>query len=316
MTLPFRTGRPRQSVAGVLVAPLIIGVASAVAHFLVQRPGYDYISWQGPLVFHALAGVAIAFSCRPALARIPWSRSVAVALALALLAGIGNPGDWAMAWVLEGLGLPRSGAGLLTAALVAGVLMGLLYRPQGGGLDGADLWRRFRFHPWPRQAGRLALLAALAACLWLAVSWVDAWLEEGARTLYIPLLEPLEPNSWLRLQGVWDRSRGLSGAPGVLTGLFMLWLRSLLRILPLLPIALAVRGSRGQLTLVFTILLFVIGEFAQLLRDPTFVSLNWLLARTAMGLGRSALVGLGMVLLFGVVRGRGQGTAQDAEPPA
>ncbi|MEE8434368.1 MAG: hypothetical protein V3S64_06225 [bacterium] len=304
--------KPRQDPSPALtlfLAPPAIGLASALGHLAVQSPQQDIFYWFGPLMSFSLAGMAIALACRPVLAKLPWRRSVAIALGLGLVVGIGTPGDWIAAWLLNAAGvsgfpmsLPRSGVGLATGAVIMGVLMGLMFRPHGGEIDWRGLGSRFRFHGWGNRLGKLALLGLGVAALWLAVAWVDALLEEDTTRNYLSILEPIEPNYWYRLQGVWQRQSATSGAGGAAILLAVIWLRAVLLTAPLLPIALAIRGSRLQLTLVFTILLFVLGEFAPLLRDPAFSSLNWLLLRIALGLARSAVVALAVVALFGVIR--------------
>lgn len=305
------------------LAPLVIGLASALGQLALESPQLDFFYWQGPLMFSVLAGIAIALACRPALAKIPWSRSVAVALGLGLVVAIGPPGDWIAAWVLKAAGvsgfpmsLPTSPAGLAAGAVIMGVLMGLMFRPQGGEIDWRGLGGRFRFHGWRKNLGKLALLGAGVVALWLAVAWVDARLEEAATGKFLSLLEPIEPNYWYRLQGVWQRQGATSGALGAAILLIVIWLRAVLLTAPLLPIALAIRGSRMQLTLVFAILLFVLGEFAPLLRDPAFSSLNWLMMRIALGLGRSVLVALAVVALFGVIRREAPPEGAPLPPPA
>ena len=90
--------------------------------------------------------------------------------------------------------------------------------------------------------------------------------------------------------------------------LVLLWLRAVLMVVPLLPIAMALRGSWAQLTVVFTVLLFVVGEFAPLMVDQPYPSLRWLLLRTALGLGRSVVLGALTAALYGAIR-------RGAEPP-
>lgn len=294
----------------VLFAPLLIGVASAFAQFAFADPGLNFVYLQSPFFFTALAGIAVAFACRPALARIPWSRRTAIGLALCLLAAIGPLGDWAAAGLLALLGLavmplnlPASPLPMLAGVAVAGVLMGVFFRPRGGEIDGRALWERFGFvSPW-RRAGRAALLALGIVGLRLLIARVDAGLEDSAESLYIPLVEP---NYWLRIEGLWQAHPPFAGAVAV--GLLgaVLWLRALLVVAALLPFALAIRGSRFQLILVFAILVFVVGEFAPLIPDQPFPSLGWLTARVGLGLFVSALVGMGMVAGFGVVRGEGE----------
>ena len=297
----------------IFLAPLAIGLFSALGQMAMERPQLDFFNWQGPLMFATLAGIAIALACRPALAKIPWTRSVAIALGLGLVVGIGAPGDWIAAWVLKAAGvsgfpmrLPISPIGITAGAVIMGVAMGLMFRPRGGEIHWRGVWDRFLFHGWGNRLGKLALLGLGVVALWLAVAWVDARFEEAATRLYLPLLEPFEPNYWLRLQGVWQRQGPPSGAVGAGMLLAVIWLRAVLMTAPLLPIALAIRGSRMQLTLVFTIILFVVGEFAPLLRAPVFSSLDWLMLRIALGLGRSALVAFAVVMLFGVIRDDGR----------
>jgi hypothetical protein len=159
---------------------------------------------------------------------------------------------------------------------------------------------------------RLAAVAVLAVAFSLAAGWADARLETRTTLLYIPLMEP---NPWLQLAGIWLRGHAPAGAGGALLLLGILWLRGLALLAPLLPIALAVRGSRRQLTLVFTILLFVLAEFAPLMVDQPYPSLQWLAARTGLGLLRALVLGLAMAVAFGLVRSRGGARpAEDGNP--
>jgi hypothetical protein len=296
----------RQLSGGLLFGPVLVGLVYGFA--LTAVPGFrpGLLSLQGPFTFTVLSGVAIAFACRPVLNRIGWSRPVAMALGVALLVGIGPLGDWAVSGLIVGAGLgalplnlPPAGQGLLLGAVLAGVLMGWLFGPRGGALDAPALWARWRFEPASRRLGRLALVSAAAVALWLGLSALDARLEESAAQLYVPLAEP---NYWLRLQGLWAAGGVVTGA-GTAAGLLgLLWLRGVLTVLPLLPIALAVRGTWGQLTLVFTLLLFVLGEFAPLMADQPYPSLRWLLARVGLGLLRAAVLGGLTAALFGVLR--------------
>ncbi len=192
----------------------------------------------------------------------------------------------------------QSGLSLAARALVAGVLMGALFRTAGGTLDARELWARWRFFPGSRRLGRLALVAAAAVAVGIVLAALDAR-HEASPTLYVLLLEP---NYWLRLKGLW-LDRATPAALGAVAALLaLLWLRALLLIAPLLPIAMALRGSWAQLTVVFTVLLFVLGEFAPLMVDQPYPSLRWLLLRTALGLGRSVALGALTAALFGVIR--------------
>lgn len=305
----------RQLSRGMLFGPLLVGVVYGLVQSLVPDWRVDFLYAQSPFVFTSLSGVAIAFACRPVLLRIDWSRGVAMALGAALVGCVGPLGDWVVSSLVAagGLGafplnLPASGLSLLAAALVAGALMGHLFRPSDGALDARELWTRWRFHPWTRRLARLALIAAGAVAVWLLVAAGDAHLEESATTFYVPLTEP---NYWLRLQGLWMNHDGTAagGMVGALLGL--LWLRAVLMLLPLVPIALAIRGSWAQLTLVFTVLLFVLSEFAPLMVDQPYPSLRWLVMRTALGLGRAFVVAALMTWLYGVVRRPGGPSATD-----
>lgn len=307
----FKGFARRQLSGGMFLGPLLVGIAYGLVLHLLPGFRLDFLYLQSPFMFSALGGIAMAFACRPVLLRVAWSRPVAAGLGVALVAGLGPFGDWLVSWAIDraGLGafplnLPESGVALLAASVVAGLLMGQLFHPQGGSIDGADLWARWRFHPWGHRLVRLAGVAAAAVVLWLVLAAFDAAREEAATVLYVPMVEP---NYWLRLQGLW---RGAEGAAGVGALLALLWVRAVLLLVPLLPIAMAVRGSWGQLALVFTILLFVVGDFAPLMTDQPYPSLVWLLQRTALGLVRAALLGGLMAAVFGVIR-----RPEQTEPP-
>jgi hypothetical protein len=296
----------RQLSGGMLFGPLTVGVAYGLVQALVPRLTLDFLYLQSPFMFTALAGVAIAFACRPVLLRIEWTRAMAMGLGVALVGGLGPLGDWIVSSLVQGAGLgafplslPPSGLSLLLGALVAGVLMGRLFRPAGGTLDARELWARWRFHPWAQRLGRLALLVLAAVALWIVAAMLDAHQEEATSALYVPLVEP---NYWLRLQGLWMGRAGAAALAGVAGLLGLLCLRAVLLVLPLLPIALAVRGSWAQLTVVFGMLLFVLAEFAPLMSDQPYPSLRWLLLRTGLGLGRAAVLGGLTAALFGVIR--------------
>lgn len=294
---------------GVLFGPLLVGLAYGLAQHLVREGNWEFLYWQSPFVFTVLSGVAIAFACRPVLARIGWSRGAAASVAVGLLLGAGQMGDWLAAslTVAAGLGsfpinLPESGLSFFLAAGVAGTLMALLFRPPGGAIDARDLWARLRYRSWRTVLVRLVLLAAATVVLWLGIAWADAYLEESATTLYVLLVEP---NPWQRLGGLWLPGGAHSRWVGATLFLAILWLRAALAIAPLIPVALAIRGSWGQLTLVFAVLLFVLGEFAPIMVDQPYASLNWLLTRTLLGLARACVLGGAAAALFGLIRESG-----------
>ncbi len=289
---------------GTWFAPLLVGLAYGLAQSAFPSGRLDFFYWQSPFFFAVLAGVAIAFGCRPVLSRIGWTRPAAAGVGIALLAGIGPLGDWAAAALVvqAGLGafplhLPASGWPLLTSALAAGGVMALLFRPGGGELGAAELWERLGFEPLALRLARLAALGLFAVTLSLAVAWWDARQEETATALYVPLVAA---NPWLRLEGLWLNEG--AGAAALL--LAIRWLRALALLAPLVPIALVVRGSFLQLTLVFMLLLFVLGEFAPLMMDQPYPSLQWLFARTGLGLARALVLGAAVTLAVGVVRRR------------
>ena len=78
----------------------------------------------------------------------------------------------------------------------------------------------------------------------------------------------------------------------------LLWLREFVRVAPLLPVALTLRGRWVQLTVVHGLLLFVISDFAPLMVDQPYPSASWLLARTGLGLARSFFIGGVMAALL------------------
>ena len=82
-------------------------------------------------------------------------------------------------------------------------------------------------------------------------------------------------------------------------------LRALALFLPLMPIALAVRGSWLQIAAVFSLLLFIVGDFAPLIMDQPYPSTRWLLARTALGAVEALLLGAAAARLIGRIRGVG-----------
>ncbi len=285
---------------------LVIGVSYGLAQYLPQDPSFGFLYLQSPFFFASLGGIAIAFACRPVLSRIQWTRFTALGVAVALLAGIGPLGEWVISWAMAQarlaafpLHLPESATPLLLSAVVASVFMALFFRKAGGDIDARELWARVRLHPLPVRAGRLALLVTGALGLRLLAAWGDALLEAGTAAFYFPLVEP---NPWLRLEGLWQTA-GLPGAGDNLGGapayLALLWLRHLAAVAPLIPLALTIRGSWLQLTLVFGMLLFVLGEFAPLMVNQPFPSLGWLVARTALGLVHAFAIAALTARLFG-----------------
>ena len=285
---------------------LIIGAAYGLAQHIPQDPSFGFLYLQSPFFFASLGGIAIAFACRPVLSRILWTRYAALGVAVALLAGIGPFAEWVTSWAMVQLRLaafplhlPESALPLLLSAVVASAFMALFFRKTGGDIDARELWARVRLQPLQSRAGRLALLVTGALGLRLLAAWGDALLETGTAAFYYPLVVP---NPWLRLEGLWQAS-GHPGIgdnlAGVLAFLALLWLRQLAAVAPLIPLALTIRGSWLQLTLVFGMLLFVLGEFAPLMVNQPFPSLGWLVARTALGLVHAFAIAALTARLFG-----------------
>ena len=306
MAIRFRRKRQKSGPRVVPFGPLLIGTVYGLAQFLPWDPGWGFLYLQGPFAFTALSGVAIAFACRPVLTRIAWSRGLAMALGVGMLMGIGPLGDWSASALMNAAGLaafpltlPTFGVPLLLGTVLAGLLMGWFYRPSGGEIGRHDLLARIRFHSWSHRLRNLTVLSLGGLALLLALAWSDSRFEESATALYVPMMDP---NPWFRLEGVWMRQSAPNGGFGVLLTLLILWLRELAALLPLIPFALVIRGSWLQVTLVFTLLLFVLGEFAPLMINQPYPSLAWLAARTGLGLGRSLLLGGATAALFGVIR--------------
>lgn len=289
--------------------PLIVALGYGLGTYLPGGLSVDDLYWQSPLFFSVLAGLAIAYACRPVLYRIPWTRPAAFGVACLLLGGIGQFGSWltaALAAIADvtrmPIGLPRSPLSLLVSLVAAAALMAWCYRPVEGTLGGRTLASRIVARGMLRIGLLLALLGAWALIVRLLPAWLDAYWEDTAAGYYAPLVYP---NPWLHLEGVYGRTEGFSGATGAATLLALLWLRGVLMAAPLLPIGLVLRGTWLQLTLVFGVLLFVLGEFAPLMLDQPYPSATWLIVRTLLGIARAvALGGMAALLLPGSRPGR------------
>lgn len=286
--------------------PLLVGLLYGLTAHVPQGLALGDLYWQSPLFFTVLSGLALAYACRPVLMRIRWTRPAAFVVGLALLVGIGPLGEWIAAAIGEALGvmslplsLPRWPLAPALAALVAAGLMAVLYRPPHGEFGLGWLGRRLGDPRTLVRLERLPLLAAWAVAVVLALAALDAYREAVATGYTVPLVYP---NPWLRLQGVYERELVPSGLLGATLLLALLWLRALLAVVPLLPIALVLRATWPQLTLVFTLLLFVLGEFGPLMLDQPYPSAGWLALRVGVGLARSALVGAAAAALLGRLR--------------
>jgi hypothetical protein len=279
------------------VGPLVVAIGFAVGRTLGDAEAWFPLSWPSPLTLSLLAGLLLAFALRPVMTRLPWSRPTGALLGLALLVCLGPAADWPLHWLLDALGLqtlpPGSAhaAGFeLAGALVAAMLIGLVYAQPIGGITPANLWARLGVRGRGYWLGRLAVLAALAVLVRLLVGWLDAAWWMGADTARAPLLAP---NGWALLHMAWA---GGSGPVALLLG--GLWLRALVTFLPLLAIPLVLRAKVSQYLMVFAILLFVLGEFAPLMLDQPYFSGTWLGLRVAMGLLVSIVLGGAMAWAF------------------
>lgn len=301
----FTKNRKSQGPVWVQFGPILIALAYALVQYLLQDSSLDIFYWQSPFLFTVLSGVAIAYACRPVLSRIRWTRIAAFWVAFGLMVGTGTFADLWIAWLMEVAGLvplpislPVSPLALLGGVWVAAWMMVYFYRLEEGDIDMRNLYVRYRKRPaWVRRYG-VALLSLAAVGLWVGSGALDVWWKSLSEAYYIPLVYP---NPWLRVHEIFTRSMEPSGAWGGWLYFGLLWLRGVMTVAPLVPVALTLEGSRFQLTLVFTMLLFVLGEFAPLMVDQPYPSGLWLVERTALGLVRTALLGLGMTYVFGVV---------------
>ena len=309
---------PKGILTGTLLAPILVGVAYALGRNLTGGwlDGSFYL--QSPLTLSFFSGLIVAFACRPVLLRISWSRGMALGLGLALLLGQGPVADWCLARLIEVLGLgpfpyifPRNVLPDVLAALAAAGMMAVVFRPRGGGLPLAGLKARLKLRGAGAWAGRLAALAVLAVGMWLVSGWLEALWSGTHPNSFTPVIAP---NLWIQnTGGGFEPGAAVANGtadPGALTALArgvallaLHALRALALFLPLMPIALAVRGSWLQISAVFSLLLFIVGDFAPLIMDQPYPSTRWLLARTALGVVEALLLGSVAARLIGRIRG-------------
>ena len=303
------SGRSRWGFSA-LTGALVTGLLYGVAMYLIRGSLGDYIYLRSPLMFAVLGGVLTALVLRPVLVHLPFSHGARLALALAMLVGVGATGEWLLAWLLEAanlgvfpLHLPPTPLPFLGAALVAGAAMAWFYRGRERRIDLANLRVRWQRRPTARRAP-LALAMALGLVgLWLLVAYVDGRLEETSAELYIPRVEQ---NTWLMLEGIWLRAESPGGLLGGLLLVGVLLLRALLLITPLLPVLLCLRGRWSQLTLVLAMIVFVINDFAPLMLQQPYPSYFWLFSRTLLGAGQALVIGGALAWGFGVLRSAGE----------
>jgi hypothetical protein len=303
--------RPPPTLLATLLPPVGTGLGYAAAKAVGQGSAWGGLYWQSPFMFSFLSGLLIAVALRPILSRVPWQRGTAFALVLALFLAVGPPAAWSESRLVAALGLmgfpyalPRDVLPELLAAWVAGGLLAWLYCPRGGEIGLANLGRRLGRMSAGHWVARLAALGGVVALISVGLGLADSQL---VRDSAMPPLFPVNP--WLRagLSGAESAGNGAAGpwagAPLAGTGGAMLllisWAKGLALALALLPIALVVRGRRAQLALVFSILPFVIGEFAPLIENQPFPSQSWLAARVGLAALGSAAIGAAAAWLIG-----------------
>lgn len=308
---------PRRILSGAFLAPILVGAAYALVRGIPGGGLGGEIYLQSPLSLSFFSGLIMAFACRPVLLRISWSRTVALCLALSILLGLGPVAGWSLARLIDLLGLatfpyifPNSVLPDVLGALAAAMVMAVLFRPRGGEVDLASLRARLTRHRPAAWAGRLAALGALAVAMWLAAGWIEALWAGTHPPNFTPVITP---NLWVQVtSGGFEpgaSQAGGSAEPGAMAALArgaallaLYWLRALALFLPLLPIALVLRGSWLQITVVFVLLLFIVGDFAPLIMDQPFPSTRWLLLRVASGILQALLLGGAAARLLGQIR--------------
>lgn len=280
------------------LAPVVVALGYAIGRTIYLGEDWGAFHYPGPFTMTFLSGLLIAYACRPVMTRLPWSRDVGALLAIALLVGLGSSADRLgqvlMRWagdVQTPLIVQPLGPELL-GTLLAALLMGILYNSGQRTIDFTDLRARLRRFPASIWVKRLAGWSLYALLLDALLGWCDVHLWLGGGSAEAPLFSP---NLWSLLSG--------GESAGAMIGIVLIWwLRNLLLILPLVPIAVALRGSLLQLLAVFSLLFFVIGDFAPLMTDQPYFSSIWLVARVAAGLVSSVLLGYAATLAIGQYR--------------
>jgi hypothetical protein len=317
--MPAMSDRPRRILTAYWLAPILVGLGYAAARTVAAGLAWPGLYAQSPFALAFFSGLLIAFAWRPVLLRVPWSRSVALALVAAVLLGTGPLGDWALARLVAAFHLapfpyvlPRSVVPELAGLAAAAALLVLLFRPEADHVNWPSLRARLAMRTGAAWLGRFSLLGAWAVALWLLIGWGDGLLAGPGGRSFAPMVHL---NPWAQLTGreigmgqFMGNGAGLPGAGSeFLRGAALLalyWVRALALYLPLLPIALVVRASRLQITLIFTVLLFIVGDFAPLMMDQPYPSTPWLLSRTALGAVRAVLLAGAATLLIGQIKGK------------
>ncbi len=181
--------------------------------------------------------------------------------------------------------LPPSAWPELAGDVAAAALIALMYPVSGGAVTPEAVLARRHTRTGRQWAWRLGALCALAVALWLLAGWIDTlWQRPG----WPPLLQP---NPWAVVTG--------SGAAGALLALLLYGLRALALVGPLVPVAVMVRGTPVQLTVLFALLWFIVGTFAPRLADAPYPARDWLLAHLAVGAAHALLLAAAFTALLG-----------------
>ena len=107
MNLETTPSGPRRIISGAFLAPILVGAAYALVRGLPGGRLGEEIYLQSPLTLSFFSGLIMAYACRPVLLRIPWSRPVAICLALSILLGLGPVAGWCLARLIELLDLAQ-----------------------------------------------------------------------------------------------------------------------------------------------------------------------------------------------------------------
>jgi len=300
------------SLLSAILPPFLAALGYAAAKEWGSGGGTSGLYWQSPAMFSFFAGLLVALGLRPVLTRVPWTRGTAFALTWLCLLAIGPASAWSEAALLERLGwlafpyaLRREPFPDLLAAWVAAGILAWLYRPRGGDIGWASLSKRLSRSVPAQWLSRLAFAGLAVSLVSLIQGLADGLL---ARSGWMQPLDPVNP--WLRL--VMAIAEGGAGspdwpaAPGVLA---VDWLRGTVSALPMLAIALVIRGSRPQMALVFGLIWFIVAEFAPLIEDQPFPSQTWLTLRAALDAAGAAAIGLAAAHILAPL-------TPDAGPPA
>ena len=279
----------RYSLKDTVLAPLICGVLYAVGEFLPRGLRSQDFYWQSPFMFTALAGLLIAFACRPVLSRLQWMRRTAFGMGLLIVLSLGQAGDIASARIASLLGaapyplsLPYALLPTLGAALFISVGMTLLYCPKGGRVGPFALWGSVTAHDPQRLMLRLAVVSAFYVVIQLGVGWLDLKMVWSWGVYETGIIQP----------NAWAQFTAPTHAAGPPIFFMLLWLRGFVRLLPLMLIGVTLRGQPMQIALVFGMLWFVLGSFVPLVVDQPYPSPVWLIGVVAWDVAEAGVMAM------------------------